>query len=138
MNIISYDIIEEGARAYNIVKNVLFKNANWFKTTLIEMLENHSKFACLENKEKMLIKKIITVDILDPDTVFMFGWAGDNQTYLRLRIKEYDIFILYVTPAFPTNKIFITFDNNVYGIDIDKSNDQITNFTKSEAKKLVL
>ncbi len=92
MDIISYNVIVERKKSnYGHVNNIRFKNKNWFKSSLIEMLEKEKDFMALENKDKDLIKYIITVDLLDPNTIFeLYYYRGEiNHPILENKNEEY-------------------------------------------------
>jgi hypothetical protein len=74
MDIISYNVVEEKSEDghFNIVNNIEFRNKNWFKTSLIEMLEKQKNFMALQNKEKLLLCNILSGDLLNPKNLVLF------------------------------------------------------------------
>jgi hypothetical protein len=89
MNVIGYSLlgIEKDDRKPPtpcLANNIIFEDKNWFKTSLIEMLEKDKHFIELHVKEKEFIKKVLTVDILDKDTIFDVG----QYNYMGLRQRQ--------------------------------------------------
>jgi len=121
MDIISYNVIVERKKSnYGHVNNIRFKNKNWFKSSLIEMLEKEKDFMALQNKDKDLIKYIITFDLLDPNTIFeLYYYRGEiNHPILENKNEEYAITLFYYDENLVGRVISIVFNGVKYEITI--------------------
>jgi hypothetical protein len=91
MNVTGYTLLgieEDNTPCF--ANKLIFEDKNWFKTSLIEMLEKDERFIKLNEKEKEFIKKIITVDMLDEDTIFdVKHYTNKERTDFKHENDEY-------------------------------------------------
>jgi hypothetical protein len=72
MDIIGYRLLQEVTESNQKVNNVMFKDKDWIKWSIIQQLQEIDTVEDLETKVKCLITDIITVDMLDPNTILIF------------------------------------------------------------------
>jgi hypothetical protein len=129
MNITSYNIIDlrdDGRPSiFSPVYRVTFEDKNWFKTSLIEMLEKNKEFTNLDEDEKIFIKDALIGDILDPNTVFdLFEYNVINRRTFKYINDTHEVIISNTTNKtdcihrFTINSIHVTNEDCGYTIEL--------------------
>jgi hypothetical protein len=88
MDILGYRLLQEITNTKQKVNNVIFKDKDWIKSSIIPQIKKKYSFTSLENQEKWLITDIITVDILDPNTIFDFSRTNLDIPFLILKKRK--------------------------------------------------
>lgn len=98
---------EESVAKFSIqtITNIVFKNEEWFKSKLFQILENRTTYKKARPTTIKILKRILTEEIFDQNKIFLLQqnncWVTDKlYTYLGFTTDAYTFLIEYSRSKF--------------------------------------